>query len=184
MGNERLKMMILAALFAALMGVGAQIIIPVPPIPFTAQTLVLPLMAIILGKRYGTLSAALYVALGAVGIPVFAGMKAGLGIILGPTGGFILSYIPAVFLIGLIFEKGGRHTAAGVAATVTGALFILFAGTVWYKWMGNLSWAGAFTGAMIPFIVPDILKAVFAAVLGVLIRKRLESARLLHAALR
>ncbi|MET3575466.1 biotin transporter BioY [Bhargavaea ullalensis] len=184
MGNERLKMMILAALFAALMGVGAQIIIPVPPVPFTAQTLVLPLMAVILGKRYGTLAATLYVLLGAIGIPVFAGMKAGLGIIFGPTGGFILSYIPAAFLIGFIFEKGGGRTAAGIAATVVGALFVLLAGSVWLKYMAGLSWTGAFAGGMIPFIIPDMVKAIFAAVFGVLVRKRLETARLLPAALR
>ncbi|WP_040226522.1 biotin transporter BioY [Bhargavaea cecembensis] len=184
MGNERLKMMILAALFAALMGVGAQIIIPVPPVPFTAQTLVLPLMAIILGKRYGTLAAVLYVLLGTIGIPVFAGMKAGLGIIFGPTGGFILSYIPAAFLIGWIFEKGGGRTAAAVAATVVGAMFILLAGTVWLKYMGSLPWSGAFAGGMLPFIIPDLIKAGFAAVVGVLVRNRLASARLLPAALR
>jgi biotin transport system substrate-specific component len=181
MGNERLKMMIMAALFAAIMGIGAQIIIPIPPVPFTAQTLALALAATILGKRYGTLAAALYVLIGAIGVPVFAGMKSGLGILLGPTGGYILSYIPVAFIIGWISEKGGFRTPAVVGANIIGALVILVIGTVWLKFMGNLSWTGAFAGGMLPFIVLDSVKAVAAAILGVMVRNRLASARLLPA---
>ena len=82
-----LRGMVYAALFGALTAVGAYIIIPLPPVPITLQTLFLGLAALLLGGRLGALSQTVYVLLGVIGLPVFAGGKAGLGVLLGPDGG-------------------------------------------------------------------------------------------------
>lgn len=107
MTNEqrRLRMMIITALFAAIIGVMAQITIPLPLVPITGQTLAIGLAATILGARYGTLSVILYVIIGAAGIPVFAEMKAGVSVLVGPTGGYLFSFIPTAFFIGWFLEK-------------------------------------------------------------------------------
>ena len=87
MSNTKLKMWILSALFAAIIGIFAQITIPLPLIPITGQTFAIGLAVTILGLRYGTLSVFIYILLGAIGIPVFSAMSGGLGIVAGPTGG-------------------------------------------------------------------------------------------------
>src|ERR687889_115461 len=88
---------------AAVTAVTAQITIPLPfsPVPFTLQVLAVILSGLLLGPRYGALSQAIYVLIGAIGVPVFAGFSGGLGIVLGPTGGYLLSYPAAAAVAGL-----------------------------------------------------------------------------------
>lgn len=179
MRNERLKMMIVAALFAAIIAVAAQIMINVPPVPFTLMTIAVMLTATILGAKYGTLAVTVYVLMGVIGLPVFAGMKSGLGIILGPTGGYLLAIIPAAFFVGGYIEKFGHSKVQAIIANVIAALIILILGSVWLKVVADLPWVGAFKGGMLPFIIPDMAKAVVAALLGIIIRNRLVKAKLI-----
>src|SRR5918912_1625773 len=96
---------------AAVTAVAAQIAIPLPfsPVPFTLQVLAVVLSGLLLRSRYGALAQAIYVLVGAVGVPVFAQFSGGLGVVLGPTGGYLLSYPVAAAVAGL---------AAGAAANV------------------------------------------------------------------
>lgn len=103
----KLAMMTRAALMVAVTAVAAQIVIPLFPIPFTLQVFAVVLAGLLLGPRYGALAMAIYLLVGAVGVPVFAGFKGGLGIILGPTGGYLVSYPLAAAIAGL-----AAHAAA------------------------------------------------------------------------
>lgn len=103
--QSRLRMLILTALCTAIICILAQITIPLPLVPITGQTLAIGIVATILGSKYGTLASLLYLILGAVGIPVFSGFSGGLGVIVGPTGGFIFGFIPTAFIIGYYLEK-------------------------------------------------------------------------------
>jgi biotin transport system substrate-specific component len=94
-----IKGLVYAALFGALTAAGAFIVIPLLPVPITAQTFFLNIAAVLLGGSLGAVSQFIYVMLGVVGIPVFAGGKAGLGVIFGPTGGYLLGFIISAFLI-------------------------------------------------------------------------------------
>ena len=96
-------MMTRTALMAAVTAVAAQIAIPLPfsPVPFTLQVLAVILSGLLLGSRYGALAQAIYVLVGAVGVPVFAQFSGGLGVVLGPTGGYLLSYPLAAAIAGL-----------------------------------------------------------------------------------
>ncbi|MDQ3363272.1 MAG: biotin transporter BioY, partial [Actinomycetota bacterium] len=80
------------ALMAAVTAVAAQITVPIEPVPFTFQVLAVILSGLLLGPRYGALAMAVYLFVGAVGVPVFAGFKGGLGIVFGDTGGYLLAY--------------------------------------------------------------------------------------------
>lgn len=179
MKNDHLKMLIVSALFAAIIAIAAQIVIKIPPVPFTAQTLAIMFTATILGKRYGTIAVTLYVFLGFVGLPVFNAGSAGIGKVFGPTGGFIIGFIPAAFFIGWYLEKVGRTISHVIVANVCASFFILVIGSVWLKFVGDLSWPAAFKGGMLPFIIPDALKAIVAAFIGLILYRRLVSANLL-----
>lgn len=102
--SHKLSMMTMTALFAAMISVLAQIVIPLPLIPMTGQTFAIGLAGTILGSRHGLSATVLYVLMGCIGIPVFAQMTGGLGILFGPTGGFIIGFIPATWLIGYYLE--------------------------------------------------------------------------------
>jgi biotin transport system substrate-specific component len=107
-----IAMMTRTALMAAVTAVAAQIAIPLPfsPVPFTLQVLVVILSGLLLGPRHGALAQVVYVLVGAVGVPVFAQFSGGLGVVLGPTGGYILSYPLSAAIAGL-----ATHAAANAA---------------------------------------------------------------------
>ncbi len=107
MEKDRLKGMVFAALFAALTGAVAWFKIPLPftPVPITLQTLMVLLSGAMLGAYYGALAMLLYLIVGAIGLPVFAGGSSGVGALLGPTGGYLFSYPIAAFAIGKMLEK-------------------------------------------------------------------------------
>ena len=185
MRNDQLKMLIVTALFAAIIGIMAQLTIPLPfsPVPITGQTFAIGLAATILGKRYGTLSVLVYILLGIVGVPVFSGMSSGLGVVFGPTGGYIIGFIPSVFIMGWILERFGFTVTNAIIANIIGMIITLAFGAVWLKVSAELSWTAALTGGVTPFILVGIIKAVAAAMIGILVRKRLTSAKLLPVSL-
>lgn len=179
MKRDQLKFLILTALFAAIIGLLAQITIPLPLIPITGQTLAIGLASTILGARYGTLSVLLYIFLGIAGIPVFSAMTSGLGIVLGPTGGYIVGFIPAAFIIGLYIEKTQLTFTNAMIANTIGMIVTLMFGTAWLKFSSDLTWIVAISSGALPFIVVGLIKATLASYLGVIIRNRLMTARLL-----
>ncbi|MFD1705198.1 biotin transporter BioY [Siminovitchia sediminis] len=179
--QQKLRMMIVSALFAAIIGILAQVTIPLPLVPITGQTLAIGLAATILGAKYGTVSVLLYILLGAVGIPVFSAFSAGLGVIFGPTGGFIIGFIPTAFFIGWYLEKTSFKFTHAMVANTIGMFITLCFGTVWLKIVADLGWAAAFASGFAPFIVVGLIKAALASWIGVLVRSRLTNANILIA---
>mgnify|MGYP001612667683 FL=1 len=107
MEKDKLKGMVFAALFASLTGAVAWFKIPLPftPVPITLQTLMVLLSGAMLGPVYGALAMIVYLVLGAIGLPVFAGGSSGVGALLGPTGGYLFSYPVSAFVIGYMLQK-------------------------------------------------------------------------------
>ena len=155
--------------------------IPLPLIPITGQTLAIGLVVTVLGAKLGTLSVLLYILLGAVGMPVFSGMSGGLGIVAGPTGGYIVGFLPSALLMGLYMKKFGFTLSHAIVANIIGMVITLAFGTAWLKIVADLTWTAAFMGGVAPFIIVGIIKAVLAAWLGVTVRRRLETAHLIEA---
>ncbi len=179
--NDRLKMLILSALFAAITAVLAQLSVKIPlsPVPFTGQTLAVGLAATILGSRYGSVSMTVYMILGAVGLPVFASMNGGFHVIVGPTGGFIIGFIATAFVTGYILEKTKFSLSMAIIANVVGMFVTLAFGVTQLKFVADLSWAAAIAAGATPFIILGLVKAFLAAWIGILVRQRLISAKLL-----
>jgi len=101
-----LRGMVYASMFGAMTAVGAWLIIPFPLVPITLQTLFLNLAAALLGGYLGALSQIIYISLGIIGLPVFAGGKAGFGVLMGPTGGYLAGFIAGAYLMGNWLKKG------------------------------------------------------------------------------
>lgn len=163
------------ALFAALMAAGAFIRVPVGPVPITLTTLFLVLAGLILGSGGGSATVLVYLAMGAAGLPVFAG-GGGPAVFAGPTGGFLIAYIPAAAVAGLCAEAAagkdrGRifwYIAGAAAATI-----IIYAGGVpWLKYRLAMNWPKAFAAGMLPFLPGDGLKAAAAVSIAAALRKR------------
>lgn len=172
---------VLAAFGAAIIAVLAQVTIPLPLIPITGQTLAVGIVVTILGTRLGTISVLLYILLGAVGLPVFSGMSGGLGILVGPTGGYIVGFLVTAIIMGLYLDQFGITFVHAIIANIIGMIITLAFGTVWLKIVAEYTWTAAFMGGVAPFIVVGIVKAILAAWIGVIVRRRLESAHLIEA---
>jgi len=155
----------LIGIFTALTAVCAQISVPMPfGVPMTLQTLILPLAGIVLGPRKGTLSTAVYILTGALGVPVFAGFRGGFGVILGPTGGFILSF-PLIALAAGI-GAGKKSVVWYVSGLLAGAALNYACGMFFYSLVTSNTLRAAFTACVLPFLPAAAVKIVLAGVSG------------------
>jgi biotin transport system substrate-specific component len=162
--------MIKAALMAALTAVGAYIIIPIGPVPITLQTFFVLLSGRLLGKKYGVLAQITYLLLGAFGLPIFSGGQGGLGIIAGPTGGFLISFAAAAWIAANCSGNNKKDffilTAAVLSTYVIGSIyFSLITGT------GIIATLNI---AVIPFIPGGLLKIILVLTLAPIIENRLK----------
>jgi biotin transport system substrate-specific component len=161
------KMMILCALFAALTAVCSMISIPLPftPVPINLATLSVFLAGGLLGSKYGFLSQLVYVILGAVGLPVFHNFSGGLGIITGPTGGYIIGYAAAAWLIGFLAEKLGREFYKNIIGMTAGLAVCYGLGTLWFMVLTSTGFAAALIMCVVPFLIGDAVKIAAGAIL-------------------
>ncbi len=165
------------AVFTAIIAVMAQISIPMPAgVPMTLQTLAIPLAGLVLGAKRGTLSALLYVLLGAVGVPVFAGFTGGLGIVLGVTGGFIITFPLMALAAGLFADRDRVWILFGL---IIGAVVNYAAGTVWFMISAGSPLSAALSACVLPFIPTAGIKIILAAWLGPVLRRALKKAGLI-----
>jgi biotin transport system substrate-specific component len=154
-----------------LTAIAAQVSIPLPftPVPFTFQPMIVLLGGAALGARLGLTSQFLYLALGVAGLPVFAAsatLPPGVARLLGPTGGYLMSYPFAAFVAGWLAEGGfDRRYVTSVIAMAAGLAVIFAGGVLWLACVVQPSHglAGAFAAGFIPFVLPDLLKLLAAA---------------------
>ena len=173
-----IKDMCYIAVSTALICVVSQISVPMPAgVPMTLQTLIIPLVAAIIGTKRGTISTVLYVLLGAVGVPVFAGMTGGFEIVAGMTGGFIVSFPILALCAGLGYTLAGKSGKKGapfytvfVLGLVVGAAINYVFGTVWFSAFTGNSFGYSFAVCVAPFIVTSIIKIALVAIISPVIR--------------
>ena len=162
MHSSQLRMTVYASLFVALVAVGAFIAIPIGPVPIVLQNFFVLLAALLLGPRWATTAMGVYLLSGVCGLPVFAGGMAGIGRILGPTGGYLLGYLPAVFITAWISQKGKGKIWTDIVAMICGSLIVYACGVPWLKLVTGMPLAKALMLGMVPFLIGDVLKIVAA----------------------
>lgn len=170
----KIKDLTLMAVFTALCAVCAWISIPLV-VPFTMQTFAVFLACLVLGGCRASISLAVYLLLGAIGIPVFASFNAGVGVLLGPTGGYIVGFV----FLGLVYAlctKLIRNELVGqIVGLVAGLVVLYLFGTVWFVFGytdgGEMSFAIALAKCVVPFILPDAAKMALALFVGRRLKK-------------
>lgn len=167
---QQLRNMVYASLMAALTAAGAYIAIPIGPVPIVLQNLFIMLAGLLLGGRWGVISVAVYLVAGAIGLPVFAGGTGGIGKFVGPTGGYLVGYLFAAFLIGTISEKGKGRIGVDIGAMLLGSLVIYAIGVTWLKVVTGMDFQKAVTVGMLPFLIGDGVKIAAAIAIARAIR--------------
>ena len=161
---------IYCGIFATITAILSQIAIPMPGgVPLTLQTFAVSLVGILLGSRKGFLSMSVYVLMGLIGLPVFSGFSAGVGAIVGPTGGFILSFPIMSFIIGLVCERTDNKILIFLGMLLASIPNYLV-GAIQFSLVTSTSIYNAFLVSVLPFIFVGMIKAVLATIVGSMLR--------------
>ena len=169
----------MTAVMAALIAAVSPFAIPVGPVSITLCTLALYFSPYILGWKGASAAALVYILLGMVGMPVFSKFQAGLVVLMSPTGGYILGYIPMTALTGLAIRVAPKNRIVQLLG-MAGATGVLYAfGTAWYCFQADAPLDKALAACVLPFIPFDLLKIAAALIVGVPVRLGLERAKLL-----
>jgi len=161
--SKQLRMTVYTSLFVALIAIGAFIAVPVGPVPIVLQNMFVLLAAIILGPVWGVTCVAIYLLIGLAGLPVFSAGGSGIGKLFGPTGGYLLGYLPCVFVTAAISKGLGKKMSSDIIAMVIGSLIVYAAGVSWLKVVTAMTFEKALAVGMIPFLPGDALKIIAAA---------------------
>ncbi|MDR3137187.1 MAG: biotin transporter BioY [Coriobacteriales bacterium] len=174
MSHSRTRSLVWCGLCIALLAVGAFITVPFGPIPFTLQTMILGIIVCLLAPSEMILAIGGYLLLGVLGFPLFAGMRGGLGVLLGPTGGFLLGFFVAALLIAALRHLTATRLARAnsrwprlrldISSVVILSLVSYALGCGWFMVVAGTSLEAALTSCVVPFLIPDILKALAALV--------------------
>ena len=153
---DRSRLISFSAAFIGLITLGSWISIPCIPVPFTLQTLFVLLAGAVM-KRYAVIPVSLYVILGALGLPLFHNGIAGVGVLLGPTGGYLVGFILAALVTGLAYEHPSLLVRS--SGVVTATLVIYAFGVGWIMYSLDREFLPAFVAGALPFIIGDAIKA-------------------------
>ena len=167
------------AISAALITICSWISIQIGPVPVTLQTLAVLAVLLTAGGRRGTIAIAVYLALGAVGVPVFAGFKGGPAAFVGPTGGFLVGFLVAALafwlleklVFGKLMTTPSKKLIFGIVNSVIFEIVMYTVGVIWFMTVyaaqtGPVGLMTVLGWCVIPFIIPDIVKIAAASVIG------------------
>ena len=159
------------------------IAIPVSPVPISLGSMAVYLAVTVLGMKLGTLSCLIYLLLGLVGLPVFAGGSAGAAKLFGPTGGYLIGYLFLALIagafVGRFAENKWKNIAFAALGMILGTIVLYALGTAWLAYSAGMDFQAALWAGVIPFIPGDLVKMVIAVLLGSAVRGRLLRAGVL-----
>ena len=161
---DRTRAVSLVVAFSLLTALAAQIVIPVGPVPITAQTFAVLLTGALLGSRLGAMAMIVYLIEGASGLPFFYHGTSGIPHLLGPTGGYLIAFPAAAFITGAFAEHGwDKRFLTAAASMAIGSAVIMLSGWVWFALLTNTQLSTAFQLTVLKFIPGDIIKILLAA---------------------
>jgi biotin transport system substrate-specific component len=163
---SELRRLVHVTLMATLTAVGAYLQVPIGPVPLVLQNVFVLLAGLLFGWRSAGLSMGLYLLLGALGLPIFAGGKGGAAHLLGPTGGYLFGFVLAACLTSWLARVKPGHWVADGVAVMVGSIAIYALGVPWLKWVTGLSWQRALAVGMLPFLIGDAVKAAAAVLVA------------------
>lgn len=168
--KNNVRELVTIALLAAVLCILAPLSIPIGPVPISLTNLVLYFFVFIVGTRRTSIAFIIYMLLGMVGLPVFSGFSGGLGKLVGPTGGYIIGFLPMVIVMGLFLEK---HRKVSVKNIILNSIVMevctwipYLLGTAWLAYSAKMTFTAALAVGVLPFIVEDLIKMVLAAIVA------------------
>ncbi len=166
--------MVYASMFGAVTAAGAYLMIPLAPVPITLQGFFLNLAGALLGGTLGALSQVVYLLLGVLGLPVFAGGKAGLGVLLGPTGGYLVGFAVGAFVMGKLMEIKEKPGILWMALSMISGWAVIYSlGVLQLSWVARLTFGQSLAAGVLPFLPGDLLKIIAAAAIASRFRGRM-----------
>ncbi len=167
--------LIICSLFASITAILSQIAVPIPftTVPLTMQVLAVMLCGMLLGSKLGFISQVIYLLIGAIGIPVFAQMSGGPGVIFGPTGGFLVSFPIVAFIVGY-FSQQHKSKMSVMLGMILGLVTIYIIGTLQFSLITKVSFMSGLMACVLPFVFIDLIKIGLAYVIGSSIYKRVN----------
>lgn len=175
--NSSLSDFIYSALFTSLTIVLGFVSIPIPisPVPVSGITLGVMLTGSVLNYKQAFYSILTLILLGAIGLPVFSGFVGGIGILLGPRGGYYFGFLIGVVVISLLKPKDSNFFVMFMANIIGGVLVAYLIAIPWLSFVTEITLYQAFFSGAVPFIVGDILKAIIATMLALVLNKHLKA---------
>lgn len=169
------RSMVFMAVFAALICVAAPFSIQVGPIPITLATFAIYLTGAILGGKRAMIAVTVYILLGAVGLPVFSNFRGGFQTLFGLTGGYIIGYIPLVFITGIFSEMNSKKHWTMIVGMLLGTVALYTFGTAWYMIQSGSGLAESLALCALPFVPGDGIKIVCVSALAIPLKSRLNN---------
>jgi len=170
--NSRTAQLTSTAMMTAVLCVLGPLSLPIGPVPVSLTNFAIYLLLYIVGAKQGTIACLLYILLGLAGLPVFSGFSGGPAKLLGPTGGYIIGFLPMTLLIGLAIERFYENRIMCILAMEASTWILYLFGTGWLAYQAKMTFPAALAVGVIPFILVDLIKMIIAALLGPEIRKR------------
>lgn len=171
------RQMTLTAMLTALLCLLSPLTLPLGPVPLSLTTALLMGMGLLLGGGRAALCCGVYLLMGLAGLPVFSGFTGGMGALLGPTGGFLLGYLPMTALCGFVCTRW-EHRLVQLGALLAGTALLYFIGTTWYCWQSGANTSAAWTVCVLPFLPGDAVKIAAVLTGGNAVKSRLKKAGL------
>lgn len=156
----------------------APLSLPIGPVPISLTNLAIYFSLYTLGTKFGCASYLVYLLIGFIGVPVFSGFTSGPGKLLGPTGGYLIGFLPMALIAGIFIDKFISNRFISLLGMIGGTVVAYAFGTVWLAYQANLDWKAALMAGVIPFIPGDLIKMILAMIAGPQIRKQLIRAGL------
>ena len=180
MKKSRIYEMVLIAVMTAVTCVLAPIslVIPVSPVPISLAMLAIFVSVYVLDMKRATVSYALYLLLGLVGVPVFSGFSSGPAKLFGPTGGYLIGFVFLVIICGYFIDRWTSKIYMCVLGMVLGTIVCYAFGTAWLAYVAHMDFGAALMAGVIPFLPGDAAKIIIAILVGPQLRKALNKAHL------
>lgn len=171
------QQMALVAIMTALTCILAPFSLPIGPVPISLTNLVIYFSLYLLGWKLGTLSYVIYLLIGLVGVPVFSGFTAGPAKLFGPTGGYLIGFIPMAIIAGIVIDKYTEKWLLCLLAMIVGTIVCYTLGTAWLAYEAKMDMMAALWAGVIPFIPGDLVKMALAILIAPKIRAQVCRAR-------
>ncbi len=177
--NHNIKELTAVALMAALLCVLGPISLPIGPVPISLTSLTLYFIIYLVGTKRSAAACLIYILIGLAGLPVFSGYAGGLQKLLGPTGGYIIGFLPMIFIMGPVVEKHEKNRILCILAMEAATWVLYLLGTAWLARSAGMTFRAALGVGVLPFVVLDLVKICAAAVFAPVIKERLRRAGVL-----